>query len=301
VTIIRPIARVISVCSKKDIATWSVVCKNIVRFIDANEYLIVVPDHEVDLFHEVTCESYKVIPESFYIGNLKSKLKEFFPPENRDRIGWYLQQFIKITAAKETPSSGNVDEVVLIWDADTLPLKKLCFFDENGVVSYYSGVEAHTPYFGLIKRVLPWVDFQPFSFIAQCFPAKISWVQEFCKELESDGRNWIEAIICNIDKSQRAGFSEYESLGNYIWSKYPNQVMLNNNLWERNGLSLIGNPSGLTNYQLIGLARYFDYISFEGWDIANGFRASVRSWRNRLKFAKIGRKSPVTLGEGGNG
>ena len=291
----QPLARVISVCSKKDIDTWSLACRYVVRYIAANEYLIVVPDNEIDLFRSVTCEPYNVIPESFYVGKLKSRLKDLLPIENHDRIGWYLQQFIKIAVAKEIPLGGNLDQTVLIWDADTLPLKKLFFSDELGRVSYYSGVEAHTPYFAFIERVFPWAKRQTFSFIAQCFPAKISWIQAFCKELESEERGWIESIISSLDQTQRAGFSEYESLGAYIWSKYPDQVVLNGRSWERNGLSLVGKPGGLTDLQLAGLAQRYDYISFEAWDVARGFRASVRAWRNRLKFASLGRKSIASL------
>lgn len=284
----QPLARIISVCSKKDIEAWSVACQSIVRYIDAKEYLIVVPDQEVDLFSSLTCEPYKVIPESFYVGELKSRLKNLLPIENHDRIGWYLQQFIKIAAAKELSLGEDPDQVVLIWDADTVPLKALRFVDETGKVCYYSGTENHTPYFAFIKRAFPWAKLQTFSFIAQCFPAKISWAHDFCSELESEGRDWTESIIANLDQSQRAGFSEYESLGTYIWSKYPDQVMLNSHPWERNGRSLLGDPSQLSNLELRGLAHYFDYISFEAWDIRKGIRASFRALRNRLKFAYVG-------------
>lgn len=284
----KPIARVVSVCSKKDIEAWSVACRSIVRYIDAKEYLIVVPDQEVDLFRSITCQPYKVIPESFYVGELKSRLKNLLPIENHDRIGWYLQQFIKIAAAKELSLGDDSDQVVLIWDADTVPLKPLHFVNENGMVRYYSGTENHAPYFAFIARVIPWANVQKFSFIAQCFPTKISWVQDFCRELESEGRDWIESIIANLDQSQRAGFSEYESLGTYIWSKYPDQVMLSDRPWERNGRSLLGDPNQLSSYELDGLTHYFDYISFEAWDVRKGMRASFRAICNRLKFAYLG-------------
>jgi hypothetical protein len=58
---------------------------------------------------------------------------------------------------------------------------------------------------------------------------------------------------------------------------------------------LVGKPGGLTDLQLAGLAQRYDYISFEAWDVARGFRASVRAWRNRLKFASLGRKSIASL------
>lgn len=286
---VQALAKVVSVCSKKDIETWSVACQHIVRHITANEYLIVVPDDEVEAFKLVTCIPYKVLPESSYVGALKSQLKELLPVENHDRIGWYLQQFIKIAAAKESAWGDDLDQIVLIWDADTVPLKDINFVSDEGKVSYYHGAENHEPYFAFIKKIFPWAVKQKFSFIAQCFPAKISWLQSFCEELESEGRNWIESIIDNLDQSQRAGFSEYETLGTYIWNKYSDQVILNNQPWERNGFSLVGKPTHLNKWALAGLAQYFDFISFEAWDVRIGFRASIKAWLKRLKFAEIGR------------
>lgn len=283
-----PVAKVVSVCSSKDIDVWSVACKHVIQYIDASEYVVVVPDHEVTLFEAITCSPYQVIPESFYVSDLKTRLKKLLPVENHDRIGWYLQQFIKISATKKIQSDGNPDALAIIWDADTIPLRKLNFVDEDGRVLYYSGTESHSPYFQFIKRVFPWAHRQQFSFIAQCFPAKISWVQDFCIELESDGRDWIDSIIFHLDESQRAGFSEYESLGTYIWDKYPGEVSLNKGSWERGGRRLVGNPLTLNELEFSGLSKVFDYISFEAWDAGKGMRSWMKTHWNRLKFYCIG-------------
>lgn len=284
----QTLAKVISVCSSKDIQTWAIAANYINQFIDANEYLVVVPDHEVDLFRSVTCQPYKVIPESIYVGELKSRLKQLLPVENQDRIGWYLQQFIKIAAAKIAPSNGDINQLVLIWDADTVPLKKLNFVDSQGRVLYYSGTENHAPYFDFIKRIFPGLERQRFSFIAQCFPAKISWIQDFCKTLGSKEVDWIESIILNLDQSQRAGFSEYESLGTFIWNNHREEVALNHNAWERNGRSLVGTPNAISNLVLSGLASQFDFISFEAWDTNRNFKSRVQAVLRRFKFALIG-------------
>lgn len=287
---VEPLARVVSVCSKKDIEVWSVACLSVVRHIDAREYLIVVPDLEVDLFKSVTCQPYRVVPESFYVGKLKHRLKDLLPSENHDRIGWYLQQFIKIAAIKEIGSAADVNGVVLIWDADTVPLKKLSFVNDEGKVSYYEGVEHHPPYFAFIRRVFPWAKLQTFSFISQCFPTKISWAQDFCKALESEDRDWVESIIANLDHTQRAGFSEYESMGTFIWNNYPREVSLKAGRWERNGRSLVGKPSNLNSMQWLGLSKLFDYISFEAWDQGRGIKARLKALKNRLHYGAVGRK-----------
>jgi Family of unknown function (DUF6492) len=293
----QALARVISVCSAKDLQAWSVACQKILDHIQARQYLIIVPDAEVGLFRVVTPLPYLVVPESIYVGNLKDQLKKLLPPENHDRIGWYLQQFIKIAAAKEIESDMNPSELVLIWDADTVPLKDLNFMDSEGRVLYYQGSEFHQPYFAFIEKAFGFSRAHNFSFIAQCFPAKIAWVNEFCNALESFERNWIEAIVEKLDSTQRAGFSEYESLGAYIWNKYPQEVALNPGRWERNGRSLVGRPDKLSAMQWLGLSQLFDYISFEAWDVSKGLRASFRAMRNCLRFGALGRKQVNKLVE----
>lgn len=289
-TVTKPVSRVVSVCSKKDIETWSVACTHIVKYIFANEYLLVVPDGEVEEFKSVTCKPYRVLPESSFVGALKDRLKELLPFQNHDRVGWYLQQFIKIAAAKDSPISDDSNQIVLIWDADTVPLKNLSFSNLQGQVTFYKGHERHSPYFGLIKKLFPWSCEQPFSFIAQCFPAKISWLRDFCGELEVNGQTWIETILAKVDHTQRAGFSEYESLGSFIWAKYPNQVALNEGSWERNGRSLLGSPMKLNTSHWLGLSKSFDYISFEAWDRGRGIKSILKSTRNRIHYELVGRK-----------
>ncbi len=285
----QTLAKVISVCSAKDLQTWSAACHKILEHIQARQYLIIVPDVEVELFRAVTPSPYRVVPESNYVGGLKAQLKTLLPAENHDRIGWYLQQFIKIAAAKEIDQGVDPSDLVLIWDADTVPLKDLNFIDPEGRVLYYQGSEFHQPYFSFIEKVLGFSRAQNFSFIAQCFPAKIAWVNEFCNALESPGRDWIETIVGQLDSTQRAGFSEYESLGVFIWNLHSKEVALSLGRWERNGRSLVGRPDKLSAMQWVGLAQFFDYISFEAWDVNKGLRASFKAMRNRLRFGALGR------------
>ncbi len=288
----QSLARVISVCSAKDRGTWAIASQRIVKCIQAREYILLVPDSEVELFERISPDLYQVIPESNYIGNLKSDIQKILPLENHDRIGWYLQQFIKIAAAKDISIGGNVNDVVLIWDADTIPLKQLDFISESGKVIYYQGAELHPPYFDFIKKAFGLERENKFSFIAQCFPAKISWIQEFCEQLESStGLDWMQAILFYLDPSQRAGFSEYESLGTFIWSRHRSDVESSPYLWERNGQKLLGKPNQLDELEWLGMSEAYDYISFEAWDQNRGWRAKWRSHKNRLKFRAIGRNN----------
>lgn len=144
------IAEVISVCSSKDVDAWTVAAKHIVQFIDAKSYLVIVPDQEVGLFSSVTCAPYKVMPESYYVGNAKEKISQKLDANNQHRVGWYLQQFVKIAAVLRHSD----DDLVLIWDADTVPVRPLNFVERDGRLVYYKGSEYRKSYFIFIEKAL---------------------------------------------------------------------------------------------------------------------------------------------------
>jgi hypothetical protein len=125
---IQDVKTLISVCSVKDLEVWKVASKFIVRNIKSKNYIVIVPDNEVELFTKSTNKKFKVKPESLFIGKLKEILKERISIANQDRIGWYLQQFIKFSAIKKAIINNADNDVILIWDADTIPLKKIKFY-----------------------------------------------------------------------------------------------------------------------------------------------------------------------------
>ena len=112
-------------------------------YIDARDYVVIVPDHEVDMFRRASAARYRVEPESRFVGNLMQKIEDRLPPKMAWRSGWYLQQAIKIAALTEaTP-----DQTFLVWDADTVPLQTLHFSIHDGKILHYKAKENHLPYF----------------------------------------------------------------------------------------------------------------------------------------------------------
>lgn len=257
------ISEVICVCSWGDAPTWEKAAGRIVRNISARHYKLLVPDSELDRFRAITPSAIQVLPESLYLGDIASRLNSAIPPERMARRGWYLQQFIKIAAAR----AADPDDVVLIWDADTVPLKPLRFIDEAGRVLYYRGSEHHLPYFTLIRDLLGLERKVDFSFIAQCFPLRVRWLHELCGELEQRyNSTWYEAIISRIDFSQDSGFSEYETMGTYIAHHHPQEIAFSSASWWRFGNRLVGDITLLTDRKAKALSRKFDFLSFEKWE-----------------------------------
>lgn len=258
------ISKVISVCSKKDLVVWAVASQFILKHIKSISYEVIVPDQEVEIFKSVTPQSFTVKRESYYLKEKGLKwLEKFFPENNKNRAGWYLQQIIKIEACR----SNNQDKVVLIWDADTVPIKPIKFFDQNGKLNYYVGTENHSPYFQAIERLIGLNKIVEFSFISQSFPVNAKWVQEFCDRIENKfNMNWISALVEHLDTSTFSGFSEYESIGTYISHFHRNEITFAQGNWYRYGNSLIGGVQNLTAERIKELAKQYDYLSFELWD-----------------------------------
>ena len=205
-----------------------------------------------------------IIPESVYIPGLKDRLKEKMLPNSRGRLGWYLQQFIKLAVLYEARSHENL----LIWDADTVPLKTIHFFRETGEVEFYTGTEAHIPYFELNQKLLGLGKVASFSFIAQCLPYKGSWANQFFKFVQEKFSVPYETSLLDlINFNESSGFSEYETLGSFAFDKFPHQIQVKQTSWLRNGNALIGSPEHICREPYKQLITKYDHVTFEKWEV----------------------------------
>ena len=257
------ISELISVCCLKDIETWEITSGFMVRNIAAKEYRVIVPDEEIEEFVKKSPAQFKVIGESRYTKQFRDQLLKLLPQDKKSQFGWYLQQFIKLLAINDNEENA----IVLIWDADTAPIKKLDFITPDGKLIYYKSTENHTPYFETIQKLTGLKKIVSFSFIAQCFPIKVSWLNELCLEMEEKFKKpWVEAVLSNIDFDAPNSFSEYETLGTFISHRYPDQVVYSEKPWWRLGNSLLNHVAFLNPSKAQELAKQFDFISFEKWE-----------------------------------
>ena len=248
--------------------TWKIASSYIVRNITAEQYKVYVPDDEAELFKEISAAPFQVIGESIYTKQFAAEIKTRLSGILAGQFGWYLQQFIKIASVKDC----KPDETVLIWDADTIPLRLLEFVSEQGRLIYYKGSEYHHPYFETIVRLLQLSKKVRFSFIAQCFVMKALWVQEFCEEIElRHHKDWISALLDAINFHEGNSFSEYETLGTYISHRHGEEVQYIDRRWLRLGNSMIGHPAFLSPKLISAELSDYDYASFEKWDKAKPY------------------------------
>lgn len=259
---------IVSVCEASDIDIWKFVSYEVPKLFQAESYRVIVPDHQVKLFKDVSNPIYDVVPESHYSGewihHFESRIGSIWP----ERRGWYLQQLLKLSSLSQLAPG----ELGLIWDADTLPLKKIEFLGGNGSVHYLKGEEFHSPYFNSIYKLTKLEKQVDYSFIAQCFPIYSDWFEAFRAEVEElHSCAWEIAVIDSIDGNEISGFSEYETLGTFISNKFPDQIGTINSKWVRYGNRLLGNRK-FRNYFLknfwITRIIFFRYssITFEKWD-----------------------------------
>lgn len=272
---------VISVCTARDIEVWKVASAHIVQNIDSQNYYVIVPHADLETFLGVSPKEFTVLDEDLVVEGIQLfYVRDRMPKHNQNRAGWYFQQILKLGGL--VGCSASDEDLVLIWDADTIPLKKLTF-KQDGRLIYFMGHENHRPYFKTIKKLLHIEKKVDFSFIAQCFVLKKKWVDEFLAEIEfTSGLKWPEAILNAIDLEEISGFSEYETLGNWLMVRHKDQIAFSTAKWERLGFSK-ADLNDLAVYRLANPSMSF--ISFEAWDKKSPTGGSIQSTR----FFKNGR------------
>lgn len=277
----RTRTHLISVANLATINVWSVGHQAILELIAADAYTLIVPASDVAAFREVTSPMFDVESEDDYLEDISPALEERFDGEP-SRYGWYLQQFIKLSAAERLCGHSNV----IIWDADTIPLKSIDFFP-SGLPSFFAGVEHHPPYFAAIQRLLGLEKQSSCSFIAQCLPISANHGRRFFRWLEEkNNRRWFEEVISSIDFREPAGFSEYETVGNFVLSRFPKDLRWQDAEWLRNGWLLFSSPRAA----VFGFWRRFwrieyAFCSFERYQKPTfGLGLSARTVRDRLRI-----------------
>lgn len=153
-------------------------------------------------------------------------LKDIFFKLGRNSMksGWYFQQFLKMAFAL---SDYCDTDYYLSWDSDTIPLRKIDFFDESGKPYFTTKSEHHAPYFVAIERLLGITKTNSRSYIAENMMFNKSIMLELINVIQSNqnlkGNTWYEKIVYAMEPESVSpmGFSEFETYGNYCLNHYP--------------------------------------------------------------------------------
>jgi hypothetical protein len=273
---------VVAACLKRDLPLLALAYQNLRHFVPMKQLHVITSRRDFGHFENVLGNEVVLLDENEMIpGVTLAALKAVPLARFSQGPGWYFQQLLKFQFAFHKPE----DDYFLIWDADTIPLRPLEFFDAQGRMLLTKAEEFHPPYFSTYENLLGRPAQRECSFIAQHMLVQKSILRELLAEIERHcpgNENWAWKIMRNLGGDGSNRFSEYETYGHYLKEKHPELVAFRELPWLRRGATECGrNPS---ESALQKLGENFFYASFE--DSENYYRRAgrkVRDWLRRLE------------------
>ncbi|MFC4102570.1 DUF6492 family protein [Paenibacillus xanthanilyticus] len=138
-----------------------------------------------------------------------------------ERSGWLFQQLLKLSGDKLVQS-----EHFLVIDADTVLIRPHRFHT-GGRTTFYTRGWSQPEYFRTYRKLMGREASSPRSLVTHYMLFEKSKLRELKRIIEArHGAPWYRAIIDSIDRTKQFGFSEYETYGNYVYTRYPDRVRL---------------------------------------------------------------------------
>ena len=221
----------------------------------------------------------KIINENeLYDGLSLNSVKNLLAHRNAniERAGWYFQQFLKMAYAYK-----NTSEYYLIWDADTIPLKKLSFFD-GGTMLLNMKNERNKAYFSTMDKLFDGklniisANSPNPSFISEGMIIKTVIMKDMIGQIMKaniSGEQFWGKIINAIDDENlsKSGFSEFETYGSYLNTYYSEEIKIRYLQTERRGYILFND---IPSDDILNTLPY-DTISFEYWDYKKTYHQKI--------------------------
>lgn len=203
--------------------------------------------------------------------------------DDSQRAGWYFQQFLKMSYANICE-----EDYYLVWDADTIPLREITFF--NGKTPYLDlKKEFNKNYFATLERLLALKKTIRKSFICEHMLINKYIMLELIGEIEAKHKvKYYEAVINCIDKEavNQSGFSEFETYGTFVVNKHKGAYALRNNKKSlRHGKRYLLDP---TADNLKWAAKSYSMISFEKSD-------TISPWVEVIARSNFIKKIPLKM------
>lgn len=224
-------------------------------------YIITNRKHISKIQHSVKDTNTVILDENLMVSGLDfSIVKTLMDKKGRfEGYGWIFQQLLKFGFA----TTEYAKDYYLSWDADTLPLNTIDFF-ETGRPLFTKKSEYHKPYFETNERLIGIGKVQPYSFIAEHMVFKKEYVNEMISEIDKSnvaGNLWVEKCINACDFYMTEVFSEFELYGSYVSVKHPDAYGTRQLRSFRNGGLIRGRY--INDTLLTALAFDQDIASFE--------------------------------------
>jgi len=263
----RPL-QIFTTCKGRDLPILEITARKIWQMLPCRTLYVVAPGHDCPAIRKSLGSSATVIPEDDFIPTMTiARLKQLPIPNFPQAAGWYFQQLLKLQIAYFDPA----EDYYLIWDADTVPLKPMTFFDADGKMLLTKAAEHHASYFETYRNLFGTGAGREFSMIAQHMVVQKSIAREMLARIEQrvEGTDtWPWKIMRSLPRTGDNLFSEYETYGHYIKNHHPDRVRFIDRQWRREA----GSNQGCalpTEADQKSLARDYEYAAFErassGW------------------------------------
>ncbi|MBW5467391.1 hypothetical protein GPJ61_05835 [Brevibacillus formosus] len=190
-----------------------------------------------------------------------------YQTKRTNRSGWLLQQLLKLAGGNLTKQ-----RYYLVIDADTILIRPHVFL-VNGKTVFYCRNWSRPEYFRTYKKLMGTKPTASRSFVAHYMLFDKSKLSRLKSKIEARHKTrWYWAIIKKTNKQSYAGFSEFETYGNFVKAHYPGHQLVISSLNK----SLSSKPASLTRKRIVRLAQKYRSISFHkrGWYIRK--KKSVR-------------------------
>lgn len=278
---------VIMCCVPRDLAVARIAVDGVKKYVSSGRISVATRSDAFAESRNVLGNDVELLDERELTGDMSleqlQKLNiEGFPA----RAGWYLQQMAKLGYAMRGPA----DEYYLIWDCDTVPLREMVLFEPDGRPLYTMSDEHHAPYWETYERLFGFKPDYFGSFISQHMVVNKAIARQMLAEIQMrhpGEMSWSWAIMKNLALSKSLSlFSEYETYGYYLSTRYPREFKTRRLPWTRSGALYARNP---TSHDLTDLAAKYYFAAFESWQ-AEGTKA--RAGKNSVlqKILGVGRR-----------
>ncbi len=268
----RPPIDIVTACRAVDLPILRLAAPSLRRFVSTGVIHVFTARSNFPKFRRALGGEVALHDEDTAIpGMTLAQLKTLALPGFPGGAGWYFQQLLKYSFS-QGPGQGDH---YLIWDADTIPLRPMTFFENDGRMRFTIAEEEHPPYFESYRRLLGEEPARKFSFISQHMIVENAILREMLARIEanfSGSESWAWKIMRHLEGTSTNLFSEYETLGNYVRTHYPERAAYRTSKWLRDGSLLLGHlpkPADLEQ-----LAPEYEFAAFE---------SSQRPWRRRVR------------------
>lgn len=167
-----------------------------------------------------TCKDHDLtfIEETSVLGYDKTRI-DYICKNQQDRSGWLYQQLIKLYGERVSSQ-----EKFLILDSSTVFISPKIFCHNGQDILDHSD-EWHRPYFTMYERMMLRKTVSKTSFVCHYMLFDRNKLLDLKSDVELRFQKRFDEVILDlIDREECSSFSEYETYGNYVMSKWPESI-----------------------------------------------------------------------------